>query len=49
MPHVLDALAMASNFVVPPERLEFGAEPAEFIDERLLTVPDDASASFVIM
>jgi nucleoside-diphosphate-sugar epimerase len=39
MPYVLDALAMTADVVVAPHRLEFGAEPAEFVDERLMRLP----------
>src|ERR1700742_4933682 len=35
MPDALDAIAVAADVVVAPHRLELGAEPAEFIDERL--------------
>jgi hypothetical protein len=33
--YVLDALSVAADVVLAPHRLEFGAKPAEFIDEGL--------------
>jgi hypothetical protein len=34
VPYMFDALAMTVNVIVVPHRLELGAEPAEFLDER---------------